>query len=331
MRISLLQLTVPLLAAFFSATHGSKDFADSLTRAIVEVVSYDIALEVPVAILHPSCSTFWSDASVLRLLQHKQSFKVCFHQCMHGGTQDLGDKATVLLNELLNKFDFPDTRLVKHTTQGFRLSGWLCKTGVFVPDPRPPSSTMEAQLKTAKVRNQATIAKLANQASDEVTQQAWGETQEAVARGWLFEDCDPALDSVLIARRFGLKQGQKVRVIDDCKACSFNSTAGLPEKYRLHGVEFIAAFLLRCMQDPRSTGIEISGRTLDLTSAYKQYALHSTDRDVLRIGVADCDSGKPRFFGVNALPFGATGSVPGFLRVAAALWHLGSRALGRGG
>ena len=30
-------------------------------------------------------------------------------------------------------------------------------------------------------------------------------------RWWLFEDCDPALDSVLIARRFGLKQGQKVR------------------------------------------------------------------------------------------------------------------------
>ena len=87
-RISLLQLTVPLLAAFFSATHGPKDFADSLTRAIVEVVSYAIALEVPVAILHPSSSTFWSDASVLRLLQHKQSFKVCFHQCMHGGTQD---------------------------------------------------------------------------------------------------------------------------------------------------------------------------------------------------------------------------------------------------
>ena len=596
-RISLLQLTVPLLAAFFSATNGSKDFAESLTRAIVEIVSYAIVLEVPVAILHPSSSSFWSDASVLCLLQHKPSFKACFHQCMHGGTQDrlatwwstsswisplavrcsgdhkhrshnpldpvwpilmwqravellsnavlgvaapaplygpapstlrpalgkqskkarplvsefasydswalplesssgvelllgcypkgakvvrrklvswgsvrvcvcpqasldklqsvltprwswalnsedpiitgqsddahvsmvcgmfeplnfvetaelvwvgiprepedfltkavlaghpkslldsevdpqvsllidnllesqtrcpdkgpealklwsdrreqlqtveaearktwpvhvaqvLGDKATVLLNELLNKFDFPDTRLVKHMTQGFRLSGWLCKTGVFVPDPRPPSSTMEAQLKTAKVRNQATIAKLATQASDEVTQQAWSETQEEVARGWLFEDCDPALDSVLIARRFGLKQGQKVRVIDDCKACSFNSTAGLPEKYRLHGVEFIAAFLLRCMQDPRSTGIKISGRTLDLTSAYKQYALHSTDRDVLRIGVADCDGGRPRFFGVNALPFGATGSVPGFLRVAAALWHLGSRALG---
>ena len=100
--------------------------------------------------------------------------------------QVLGDKATVLLDELLHRFDFPDTRLVKHMTQGFRLSGWLCKTGVFVPDPRPPSTTLAAQLKTAKVRNQATIAKLATQAPDEVSKKSWGDTQEEVARGLLF-------------------------------------------------------------------------------------------------------------------------------------------------
>ena len=222
----------------------------------------------------------------------------------------LGDKSTILLDELLHKFDFPDTRLVKHMTQGFRLSGWLCNTGVFVPDPRPPTSTLQAQLKTARPRNQATIAKLASQVPDDVSRKAWSETLEEVARGWLFEDPEPALDSVLIARRFGLKQGPKVRVIDDCKACSFNATTGFPEKYRLHGVEFIAAFLLRCMQDPRSQGVKISGRTLDLTWAYKQYALHAIDRDVLRIGVSDTEGGRPRFFGVNALPFGATGSVP---------------------
>ena len=87
-RISLLQITVPLLAAFFSETRGSKDFAASLTRAIVEIVWYAIELEVHVAILHPSSSNFWPDESVNRLLRHQPSFKVCFHQCMHGGTQD---------------------------------------------------------------------------------------------------------------------------------------------------------------------------------------------------------------------------------------------------
>ena len=60
------------------------------------------------------------------------------------------------------------------------------KTGVFVPDPRPPSTTLAAQLKTAKVSNQATIAKLATQAPDEVSKKSWGDTQEEVARGLLF-------------------------------------------------------------------------------------------------------------------------------------------------
>ena len=199
----------------------------------------------------------------------------------------LGDKATVLLDALLQEFDFPDRRLVKHMTQGFRLSGWVCRTGLFPLDPKPPSSTLAALLKTAKGRNEATLATLARQSSDEVSEKAWSETLEEVQKGWIFEDADPQLDKVLIAHRFGLKQGSKTRVIDNCKSCSFNLTTGVPERYRLHGVEFIAAFLLLSMRDPRSHGCKIRGRTLDLTAAYKQYAVHRSDRDVLRIGVKD--------------------------------------------
>ena len=82
------------------------------------------------------------------------------------------------------------------------------------------------------------------------------------------------------------------------------------------------------MLDPRSEGVSISGRTLDLTAAYKQFAVHPLDRDVLRIGVKDTTSGRVRTFKVNSLPFGATGSVSSFLRCAAATWFLGSHALG---
>ena len=240
----------------------------------------------------------------------------------------LGDKATVLLDALLQEFDFPDRRLVKHMTQGFRLSGWVCRTGLFPLDPKPPSSTLAAQLKTAKGRNEATLATLAKQSSDEVSEKAWSETLEEVQKGWIFEDTDPQLDKVLIAHRFGLKQGSKTRVIDNCKSCSFNLTTGVPERYRLHGVEFIAAFLLLSMRDPRSHGCKIRGRTLDLTAAYKQYAVHRSDRDVLRIGVKDPQQNRTRVYGVNSLPFGATGSVPSFLRCAAAFWLLGARGLG---
>ena len=82
------------------------------------------------------------------------------------------------------------------------------------------------------------------------------------------------------------------------------------------------------MRDPRSHGCKIRGRTLDLTAAYKQYAVHRSDRDVLRIGVKDPQQNRTRVYGVNSLPFGATGSVPSFLRCAAAFWLLGARGLG---
>ncbi|CAE7282163.1 unnamed protein product [Symbiodinium sp. CCMP2592] len=242
--------------------------------------------------------------------------------------QVLDAKPTLLMDELLTQHDFPDRHLVKHMTQGFRLTGWVCRSGLFPFDPKPPASTLKSQLSMAKSRNTATLTKLSKQAPDEVSRRAWAETLEEVDKGWIEEDENPDLSTVLVAKRFGLLQGPKVRVIDDCRACAFNLLAGIPEKYRLQSVEYIAAFLLRAMLDPRSKGVSISGKTLDLTAAYKQYATHPFDRDLLRIGVKDTSSGHVRTFKVNSLPFGATGSVSSFLRCAAAIWFLGSHALG---
>ena len=42
----------------------------------------------------------------------------------------------------------------------------------------------------------------------------------------------------------------------------------------------------------------------------------------------DAEQGRARIFGTNSLPFGATGSVPSFLRCAAAIWLLGAKSLG---
>ncbi|CAE7406578.1 unnamed protein product [Symbiodinium sp. CCMP2592] len=205
--------------------------------------------------------------------------------------QVLDAKPTLLMDELLTQHDFPDRHLVKHMTQGFRLTGWVCRSGLFPFDPKPPASTLKSQLSMAKSRNTATLTKLSKQAPDEVSRRAWAETLEEVDKGWIEEDENPDLSTVLVAKRFGLLQGPKVRVIDDCRACAFNLLAGIPEKYRLQSVEYIAAFLLRAMLDPRSKGVSISGKTLDLTAAYKQYATHPFDRDLLRIGVKDTSSG----------------------------------------
>ncbi|CAE7225469.1 unnamed protein product [Symbiodinium sp. CCMP2592] len=257
-----------------------------------------------------------------------ESQEVCKKEWPIHVAQVLDEKPTLLMDELLTQHDFPDRHLVKHMTQGFRLTGWVCRSGLFPFDPKPPASTLKSQLSMAKSRNTATLTKLSKQAPDEVSRRAWAETLEEVDKGWIEEDENPDLSTVLVAKRFGLLQGPKVRVIDDCRACAYNLLAGIPEKYRLQSVEYIAAFLLRAMLDPRSKGVSISGKTLDLTAAYKQYATHPFDRDLLRIGVKDTSSGHVRTFKVNSLPFGATGSVSSFLRCAAAIWFLGSHALG---
>ena len=70
------------------------------------------------------------------------------------------------------------------------------------------------------------------------------------------------------------------------------------------------------------------GKTYDLTSAYKQFGVSSSDRDILRILTLDHNTGRPVLLGANELPFGATGSVSSFLKVSMAIWYIGVRALG---
>ena len=56
-----------------------------------------------------------------------------------------------------------------------------------------------------------------------------------------------SLKDKIIAHRFGIRQGDKVRVIDNFKQCGLNDACGLPEKFVLHGIDYIAATLIRAM------------------------------------------------------------------------------------
>ena len=47
----------------------------------------------------------------------------------------------------------------------------------------------------------------------------------------------------------------------------------------------------------------------------------------MRLAVQSPDDTEPRYFGVNALCFGAIGSVAGFLRISHSLWFLGMAGL----
>jgi len=62
-------------------------------------------------------------------------------------------------------------------------------------------------------------------------------------------------------------------------------------------------------------------RSLDLAKAYKQLAVHPNSRHLAVVGYQLPD-GSCKYYVSNSLPFGATASVFGFLRVSRALWHI---------
>ena len=176
--------------------------------------------------------------------------------------------------------------------------------------------------------NLAVVNSLKNSKWEPIDQVAWDETLEEVKKGWLDECGEVDLRHDIVAKRFPIQQGEKTRLIDDCNICGLNSAFGLVEHLRVECIDEVAAGLavaLREVKDKASSGVAM-GRTFDLKSAYKQFAVDQEHSSRLRIALKS-PSGGVAYFRVYALPFGATGSGSAFLRVSAALAYVGLKGL----
>ena len=242
----------------------------------------------------------------------------------------LEGKNVLAWKQILERNGFPDKMLWADLRDGFRLTGWMRNTGIFKPQVKPPDSSLESLLAQSSYRSPMTMRRIESTRPDETAAKAWAETLEEERKGWIFEDVHPDFNNIVLAHRFGLEQKGKVRVIDNGKDCGLNMACGLPEKFTLHGVDVLAAVFLELLNMPKDSLGRLVGKTIDLVSAYKFYPVHPLDRQHLRIGVFDTDNMTPRVYGTNVLPFGATGSVAGFLRISSALWHTGVRDMGLG-
>ena len=236
----------------------------------------------------------------------------------------LRGKRLLLLGEMMSEAGCPDTQLPNDIKEGFRLSGWMPVSGNTAPSVKRPARSVSSLLQLIKGLNKATLSKMASRQDSTLESAAWAETQSEIDAGWVWVDDDADLSEVCVAMRFGVVQGDKIRVIDDCTICGLNSTIGLQERFELRTIDKFASFVAHAF----STGADrnmssLSGRTFDLKSAYKQYGLHPFDRKLLRIAVNKPGVQKPVLLGLNSLPFGAVGSVSAFLRISYAVWRIG--------
>ena len=95
----------------------------------------------------------------------------------------------------------------------------------------------------------------------------------------------------------------------------------------MESVDQVVAIILSMMRSKQAlNSLPWTGRTFDLKAAYKQFGVSLEESNRLKIAIKSGQN-DVSFYNVLALPFGATGSVVAFLRIAAALSFIGTRGL----
>ena len=231
----------------------------------------------------------------------------------------LQGKKTLLLHEMLLKLEYPDPSIALELDEGFDLTGWAPRTGVFERNVRKPDMDESQLAKMSQGLNKSIVAQLANSDFGELEQLCWDQTQAEVARGWLAVDNSQSIHECFIAKRFPLQQKTKVRLIDDFSINGINSTFGLVEKLKVDAIDVISANATRALQLSTSSMRKFLGKTFDLVDAYKQLGVSTKSALRTKIAVKVPGRREVRLYWVRALPFGAAASVVAFLRLSAAL------------
>ena len=75
---------------------------------------------------------------------------------------------------------------------------------------------MESACKLAKGVNKSILKQVAEQNDAELADEVWKQSLEEAEKGWVWFDESEQLEGKILAKRFGLRQAEKIRMIDDC-------------------------------------------------------------------------------------------------------------------
>ena len=239
----------------------------------------------------------------------------------------LRPKRILLWQEMLKAAAYPDMDVVEELVRGVPLTGEVKPTGLFEKVFKPAEMSEKFLRSSGEKNRHANFYSCRSSGDAEVDETVFQKTLEEVQLGWARGPIslrDLPKGSV-ISRRFGLKQPNKIRLIDDMSCSSINQTVQTTESLRPHTVDFISSLILEIFNHHDSENAV--GRTYDMKSAYKQLAIASESLWSSYIAVFDPGARAPKIFQLLAAPFGATRSVFSFLRAVHSLWFLGTKEL----
>ena len=316
-------------AAFLLATRGPVAFGDLRLRELAKWRVRSRELEKDEAALHRS-----------------------LHPDVVGS---VGRKKLLLLREMLREACFPGAEAVfESMVSGFTVLGPVPATGVF-----PEDGGKTATLREADLRREAPLARAAlagskpPQEDEDLVQAVFDETLREIELGWMrgpftAEELDSKFEWWLPARRFGIRQGAKVRAVDDYSIYGHNECTSTREKIDVGGIDNTLAITRCLMQVLGGSGDEIVaaipghermcghrardlpvcelvGKMWDLSKAYRQLPRNPMQAHLSIVAVFDPTRRCWKYFEQLALPFGATAAVYHFNLVARGLQFILNR------
>ena len=258
----------------------------------------------------------------------------------------LQGKRLLLFEEMARDANVGDENLFKELTEGFKLTGEMPQSHQF------PAKLKPAMLSVQQLRESSVWAKKMIHSScrrvgsdSEIAKAVYDETQQQLQDGWVLgpftaQQLDDKYGGCWIpSKRFGVRQGNKIRAVDDFSEFLVNASVTSTEKLQLFGLDEVVntarTFLgcdFLCCDDTLdnlwcSQGVatfqgpwkRILGRALDLKSAYKQLARHPSDSWASILAVWNMGTSSVEYYESVALPFGSICAVMAFNRMARAL------------
>ena len=243
----------------------------------------------------------------------------------------LGPSACCCGRRCWNFYSYPDLEVFDEVVNGTHLAGAAPVVPAFDSCFKPAKITMKELSSSAKASRTSLLASIRSSGDPEIDQTVMQKTMEELECGWLegpIPVSEPPAEAV-VSRRFGIRHSSgdvvKIRLIDDFSASGVNDIVQVESATKLHTLDVAAALCMELLKV--SSGQQWLGKTIDLSSAYRQLGISPGSKLVSYVAVFDPESKKPLVFAMRALPFGASNSVYSFLRVAHSLWWLGCKAL----
>ena len=235
----------------------------------------------------------------------------------------LKGKRLLLFKEMLRSIQYEDSKVFEEFTEGSTLVGPAPPSGLWPVKFNPATMTL-AELAATAHRERALLEGLkpAIDQDDDIASSVWQQTMDETVTGALVGplELDKIPSETPLSRRFGVRQGGKIRCVDDFSRSGINACCSTGESPKPHTIDLIAALCMGLAGV--CSGRQWLSRSFDLKQACRQCAVHPNSERYAHIVVYNPSTKRNVAFVMRALPFGSVRSVHAFLRMSACLFAI---------